>query len=131
MKIRQLSVFLENRVGVINDVTAILGKNNINMEAFSVTDGSEFGILRLIVSDIELATKVLREADFKVNITDVVRVSTPNAAGALSGVMECLASEGVFIQYMYAFSDGDLGRVIIRPTDLDRCIKILNEAGIE
>lgn len=122
MIIKQLSIFLENRTGGINEITSILGKNNINMKAFSVAEGVEFGILRVIVSDIELATKVLRDAKFKVGSTDVVCINNPNVPGALSLILECLAKEDVFIEYMYAFSEGDVGSTVIRPTDIDKCM---------
>ena len=81
MVIKQLSIFIENRTGGITDVALILSKNSINMRAFSVSDGTEFGILRLIVSDVELATKVLKDANFKVGITDVVCINCPNKIG--------------------------------------------------
>ncbi len=132
MKIKQLSIFMENKVGIINEVISILSSNAINLRAFSVADGVEFGIMRLIVSeDVERAQSVLSEAGFKVNSTDVICVNTPNTAGALSVVMERLAQEGVFIQYMYAYSDGDMGSTIIRPTDMDRCVEILNSCREE
>lgn len=127
MKISQLSVFLENRVGIINEVTAVLSKNDINMQAFSVAEGAEFGILRVIVPDPEKAKEVLRAADFKVNTTDVVCLNTPNKAGSLSKVMEFLAADGVFIQYMYAFSEGDTASIVIRPNDIDKCGKSLEK----
>ena len=121
MIIKQLSIFIENRTGGLNEVALILSKNGINMRAFSVADGTEFGILRVIVSDVELATNVLREANFKVGITDVISISCPNTPGALSAVLELLAQEEVFIEYMYAFSDGDVASTIIRPTDIQKC----------
>ncbi|MFI3277765.1 MAG: ACT domain-containing protein [Rikenellaceae bacterium] len=125
MIIKQLSVFMENRVGVINEVTSILSKNGVNMQAFSVADGAEFGILRLIVSDLELAHKVLEEASYRVKISDVVCIKLPNVAGALSVVLETLAKRDVFIEYMYAFSEGEAASTIIRPTNVTLCEEIL------
>lgn len=125
MVIKQLSIFLENRTGILNEVISILSKSSINMSAFSVADGSEFGILRLIVSDVDLATKVLRDSNFKVSTTDVIRIHCPNTPGALSSVLECLAKDDVFIEYMYAFSEGDVASTIIRPTDTAKCVTIL------
>ena len=72
MLIKQLSVFLENKSGRLTEVSKILGDCGINMLAFSVADTSEFGILRLIVSDPERACKVLHDNDFSVNLTEVV-----------------------------------------------------------
>ncbi len=131
MKITQLSIFLENRVGVINEVTAILGSNNINMKAFSVAEGVEFGILRLIVSDAEKAKAVLEDAGFKVNSTEVISFNTPNTSGALSKVMEYLAGEGVFIQYMYAYSEGQVASIVIRPNNIERCEQVLEKCCTE
>ena len=59
MKIRQISVFLENKVGRILEITEILGQNDINIRALSLADTSDFGILRMIVNDIEKAAKKL------------------------------------------------------------------------
>ncbi len=131
MKIKQLSIFLENRMGVLNEVTSILCRNNINMQAFSIAEGPEFGILRLIVSDNEAAQNLLKAAGFTVNETEVIGINTPNIPGALSSVMECLARENVFIQYMYAFSEGEIASTVIRPTDIDRCVEILESCREE
>lgn len=125
MTIRQLSVFIENRTGRINEVTRILGQNGINMTAFSLAESAEFGILRMVVSDVDKAVKALKEAHFGVSVTDVVCFSCPNVPGALATVLEYLAKEDIFIEYMYAFSQGDTANVVIRPTDIDRCIDIL------
>ena len=108
-----------------NEVTQILGSNGVNMTAFSLADSGEFGILRMIVSDVGRAVSALKEARFGISVTEVVCFCCPNEPGALSIVLDCLAREDVFIEYMYAFSDGDTARVVIRPTDLDRCIEIL------
>ena len=82
MIIKQLSVFLENQTGRINQVTDVLGKNGINMTAFSVAEGSEFGILRLIVPDPEEAKEVLKKNGVMSTITEVLRLVTPNSPGA-------------------------------------------------
>ena len=121
MTIKQLSVFLENKTGRINDVARILGEHGINMYAFSMAETADFGILRMIVSDVEAAKRVLREAKFAVTLTDVVGINCPNTPGSLSPVLDILAREQVFIEYMYAFSS-----VIIRPTDVAKCIETLN-----
>ena len=125
MKIKQLSVFVENKTGRINEVTQILGRNGVNMTAFSLADNADFGILRMIVSDVERAVTALKEAHFGVSVTEVICLRCSNVPGALSKVLDLLAKEQVFIEYMYAFSEGDTARVVIRPTDLDRCIEIL------
>ena len=125
MTIKQLSVFIENKTGRINDVTRILSENNINMSAFSLAESTDFGILRMIVSDVEGAKKALKEAHFGVSVTDVISFTCPNVPGAMNTILEFLAREQVFIEYMYAFSEGDSANVVIRPTDIARCAEIL------
>ena len=129
MTIKQLSVFLEIKTGRINEVTKILGKHSINMHAFSMAETTDFGILRLIVSEVDKAVEILRNADFAVMLTDVVCISMPNVAGSLSEVLENLAQNNIFIEYMYAFADGEKANVVIRPNDIDKCITILNECS--
>ena len=125
--IKQLSIFLENKNGRINDVAKVLAKESINMQAFSMAETADFGILRLIVSDVEKAVSALRAADFAVMLTDVVCRQCANTPGSLSKILDYLALENIFIEYMYAFSEGDTARTIIRPTDLSRCIEILQK----
>ena len=101
--IKQLSIFLENKNGRINDVAKVLAKEGINMQAFSMAETADFGILRLIVSDVEKAVNALRTSDFAVMLTDVVCIQCPNTPGSLSAVLDYLAAENIFIEYMYAF----------------------------
>ena len=129
MTIKQLSVFLENKTGRINEVTKILGKNGINMHAFSMAETTDFGILRLIVSEVDKAVEVLRNADFAVMLTDVVCISCPNVAGSLSVILETLAEKEIFIEYMYAFAEGDKANVVIRPNDINKCVDVLKECS--
>ncbi|MBE6284447.1 MAG: amino acid-binding protein [Mediterranea massiliensis] len=131
MTIKQLSVFLENKTGRINEVTKILGKHSINMHAFSMAETTDFGILRLIVSEVDKAVEILREENFAVMLTDVVCISCPNVAGALSGILEHLAEKQIFIEYMYAFAEGDKANVVIRPNDIDKCVQVLSECECE
>lgn len=125
MIIRQLSIFLENRTGRINEVARILGENGINMQAFSMAETADFGLLRLIVPDVDKAVEILRAASYAVMVTDVLCVRCPNTPGALSDVLERLASNNIFIEYMYAFSDGEYADVVIRPDNIDAAAKIL------
>lgn len=127
MTIKQLSVFLENKTGRINDVTRILGKHGINMHAFSMAETTDFGILRLIVTEVDKAVDVLREENFAVMLTDVVCIKCQNNAGALSTILEQLSEKDIFIEYMYAFADGEQANVVIRPNDIDNCVKTLQE----
>ena len=125
MVTRQLSIFLENKTGRINEVARILGDNGINMQAFSMAETADFGLLRLIVPDVDKAVEVLRGASFAVMVTDVLCLNCTNTPGSLSAVLEKLASNNVFIEYMYAFSDGESANVIIRPDDIQTAMRVL------
>ena len=127
MTIKQLSIFLENKTGRINEVTKILGKHGINMHAFSMAESTDFGILRLIVSEVDKAVEVLREENFAVMITDVVCINCSNVAGSLSVILDRLAAEDIFIEYMYAFAEGENANVVIRPTNLEKCVQVLDQ----
>lgn len=126
MIIKQVSVFLENKSGRLNEVTQILGDAGLNMTAFTIADTSDFGILRLIVSDPEKAKVLLKKNNFAVQITDVILVKTPNRPGGLAKMLNVLNAENVFIEYMYAFSHSDeTALIVLRPTDLKKCFDIL------
>ena len=131
MTIKQLSIFLENKTGRINDVTRILGANGINMHAFSMAETTDFGILRLIVSEVEKAVDVLRENNFAVKVTDVVCIKCSNTAGSLASILEKLAVKNIFIEYMYAFADGDFANIIIKPNNIEKCVALLNECNCD
>ena len=131
MTIKQLSVFLENKTGRINALTRILGREGINMHAVSMAETPDFGILRLIVSEVERAVEVLRNENFAVMLTDVVCIKCDNQAGALSTILERLSEREIFIEYMYAFADGAMANVVIRPNNLESCVETLQECNCD
>ena len=130
MLVQQLSIFLENRRGRFTEVCNILGEAGINMAAFTVAENSDFGMLRLIVSDPEKAMAILRERKYAVSLTEVICLRCPNVPGALARAMNILTDSGVFIEYMYAFSEGEVANVIIRPDDLELGVKVLKENNL-
>jgi len=131
MLIKQLSIFLENKKGRFTEVAKILGEAGINMTAFTVAENSDFGILRLIVSDPEAAKNILKEHRYAVTVTDVVCVQSPNKPGALATIMSIITEYGVFIEYMYAFATGDRALVIIRPDNTEKTVEVLSENKVE
>jgi hypothetical protein len=131
MKAKQLSIFLENKSGGLTEVTDVLGEAGVNLSTMSIADNSDFGILRCIVSDPEKAYQVLKEAHFAVKITDVIGFVCPNTSGSLAVVLRYLSQKGIFIEYMYSFANGDVAHVVIRPTDLDACERVLEEKKVE
>lgn len=131
MKAKQLSIFLENKSGRLTEVTDVLGEAGVNLSAMSIADNSDFGILRCIVSDPEKAYAVLKEAHFAVKITDVIGFVCPNTSGSLAVVLRYLSQKDIFIEYMYSFANGDVAHVVIRPSDLDACERVLEEKKVE
>ena len=131
MLTKQLSIFLENKKGRFTEVAKLLGEEGVNMTAFTVSENSDFGILRLIVSDTEKAIRVLRDHKYAVSEADVICLGCPNQPGALGRVMDVITQAGLFIEYMYAFSEGESANVIIRPDNLNACVDVLTANKLE
>ncbi len=132
MKIKQISVFLENKSGRLAAVTHLLAEHTINIRALSIADTSDFGILRLIVDQPGQAYAVLKEAGFTVSLTEVLGIEMPDRPGGLNSILDILVKAGINIEYLYAFigrsSKGAI--VIFRVEELDRALKIMKDSGI-
>ena len=119
MRIQQLSVFLENREGRLDEVLTVLGKNDVNIVALSLADTADYGMLRMIVSDPMKGRMVLKEAGITAMLTDVVAIRVPHATGSLSKAMHALVEAKVNVEYMYAFANGaDASAVLNRKKQL-------------
>ena len=131
MLAKQLSIFLENKSGRLTQVAEVLGQAGINLSAMSIADNSDFGILRCIVSDPDTAHKLLKDAGFTVKITDIIGMTVPNTPGSLAVILKHLSDNGIFIEYLYSFANGDGANVIIRPNDLQACERILQDKKVD
>lgn len=125
MTTKQISVFLENKTGRLNEVTKVLAAHDINMQAFCIAETTDFGLMRLIVQDADRTAAVLRDAGFAVILTDVIQIHCSNVPGALSKILESLAEDDIFIEYMYAFAQSESAEVIINPNNLQKCLEVL------
>ena len=103
MSIKQLTVFVENKQGALVNITEALASHNVNIRALSIADTEDFGILRLIVNDNEVAQKTLSEAGYLLKMTDVVGVKIGDAPGKLSGALAVLDKNSINMEYLYAF----------------------------
>ena len=130
MIIKQLSAFLEDKISRLSEMTKILAENNINLLAFNIADAADYGIIRFIVDKPELALRVLKENSFSVNITDVVGIIVPHEPGGLYRILEILSANNVTIDYMYAFSLNNSATIVIRSSDYEDVIKVLQENKI-
>jgi hypothetical protein len=131
MIIKQLSVFLENRSGRLHEVFDILGNAQINVSACSLADTSEFGILRMIVSEPQKAHEILKENRFSVNTSEVISFATPNTPGALSKTLKILSDANIGIEYLYGFSPGDKSFIVLRSDNLEKAIIELQRHEME
>ena len=132
MKVKQLSIFMENRAGRMAEIARQLGEARINIRALSLADTSDFGILRLIVHDVDRAMKILKDSGHTVSLTEVVAVEVPDSPGGLASVLEPLRDGSVNVEYMYAFVEKatDKAVVIFRFEDVDAAVKVLAKAKI-
>ena len=132
MKVDQLSIFLENRAGRLAEVTRILSESDVNIRALSLADTSDFGILRLIVSDFDKAKDKLKESGFTVGRTSVVAVEVSDHPGGLNNILSMLQDAGINVEYMYAFvqQSGDSAILIFRFDRTDQGIELLQKSNI-
>lgn len=131
MTIKQLSVFLENKEGRLDKVLETLAAGNINIVALSLADSSDYGMLRMIVSDPEKGRMVLREAGIMAMLTDVVALRCPHAAGSLSKAMHLVVAEQINIEYMYAFANGSDAAAVLKSDAPEKVAEILRENGFD
>jgi hypothetical protein len=131
-KLEQISVFLENQPGRLCEVTRILVEANINIRALSLADTTDFGILRLIVSNNEKARKELKANGFTVGTTDVVAVEVSDNPGGLHHIVKLLKNVNVNIEYMYAFVEhsGENAIIIFRFDNIDAALEHLKKSGV-
>ena len=113
MKVKQISLFMENRAGRLADVARTLGEAGVNIRALSLADTADFGILRLIVNDVDRAVSVLRESGHTVQITEVVAVEVADKPGGLAEVLGILEQAGLNVEYMYAFVEKAMDKAVL------------------
>lgn len=128
--ITQLSVFLENKTGHLMEVTQTLEEAGINIEALSLAETEEYGILRMIVDEPERAMEALREKEFTVRTTQVLCVVTSNEPGALHRVLHYLSEAGIGVAYMYGYANENRAPLIMKVDDADRAETILKEHNL-
>lgn len=132
MYVKQLSVFLENRPGRLLAVTKVLKEHHINIVSISLADTSEYGLLRMIVSDPDGAKKVLGESGFSAMITEVLALRLPNGVGRLQALLEVLSEKEQNVEYMYILATGGGNdSMIVKTSDLESAAQVLLEGEVE
>ena len=131
MNIQQLSIFLENKPGRLQQVLRILADRKINIKTLTIAEVNDFGICRMIVSRPEEAHKALRDEHITCSITDVLAVAIEDKPGALFDLMDSFSTRSINIEYMYAFTEkaDDKAIMIFRFDDIELAKKALTEEG--
>ena len=129
--IKQISVFLENREGRLDEVLKVLAGNDVNIVALSLADTSDYGMLRMVVSDPHKGRQALKEAGITAMLTDVVALRVPHATGSLSKAMHQIVEGEVNVEYMYAFANGNDAAAVLKSDDPARVIDILKGSGFD
>ena len=130
--VQQLSVFLQNKSGKIAAVVRALSDSGVDIRALSIADTTDFGILRMLVSDISAAKAALAEQNCILSVNEVTVVAVPDAPGGLSRVLSLMAQEEIDIEYMYSLIDRgkEDAYMVFRVSDEERLLKVLSENGL-
>jgi hypothetical protein len=133
MKVKQLSVFVENQPGRLSSVAKTLGGAGINIMAMTIAETREFGVVRMIVADWEKGITVLKAAGFTVATTEILAIEVLDRPGALAKALDAFVQRGLNIEYMYAFvaKRGDSAILVFRFDDMDKAVKALKGSGVK
>lgn len=132
MFLKQLSVFIENREGRLEDVLDVLKQNNVNIVSMSLADTSDFGLLRLLVNKPEAGKDALKEKGFSAMLTDVLGIRLAHRVGQLQELLDVICKSHINIEYMYALSTGtDDASIVIKTSDLQKAVELLQETDVE
>ena len=129
MIINQISVFLENKPGQLCNLVNTLAGSGIDLKALSLAESQDYGILRIIVDEVEKATDIIKEQGWPCAVTPVISVTVPDEPGSLTKILSVIAENNVDLQYSYAFFSRVQGKacIILRVDDNEKVEKILKE----
>lgn len=130
MAVNQLSVFIENKHGRLSEAIKGISESELNIRALSIGDSQDFGIVRMIVSDLDKARELLGE-DFIYKVTPVIAVKMDDKGGALYKILRTLEESEINVKYTYAFtSNKEFGAyVVLRVDDVEATEKVLSDKG--
>ena len=132
MFVNQLSVFIENREGRLEQVLETLKEKEINIISLSLADSSDYGLLRMIVSDPEEGKDALKAAGFSAMLTQVLAVKLSHQVGQLQVLLSEICKAGINIEYTYALATGnDDASIVIKTADLQKAAEVLEKTGVE
>lgn len=131
--LEQISVFAENRKGRLASIIKMLKDNGIDMRGLTISDTTEFGIARMIVSEPEKALKVFTENNLVANLSKVIAFSINDTPGALYDVISKLTESGINIEYCYSLMGKrqDIADIVIKTDETERAETVLRENGVK
>ena len=132
MKVKQLSLFLENKPGALSRPVKLLAKAKLNILTLTLADTQQYGILRFVVRDWQKAKQTLEDSGFVVKVTDMVAIEVADKPGGLADILSAVEKARVNLEYMYGFtlkSEGK-GLLAFRFDDPDTAIAALQKEGI-
>lgn len=132
MSLRQISIFLQNKPGMLARILTTLGDVGVNIRAMSLADTSDFGILRLVVSDFDRGLQVLQENRFTLRVSEVLAVEVADRPGELARILRIIEAAGINVEYMYSFvQKNQVSAVLIFRFDRqEEAARVLGENGI-
>lgn len=132
MYLKQLSVFLENREGRLEDVLKVLKESNVNIVSMSLADTSDYGLLRLLVDKPQSGKEALQKEGFSAMLTDVMGVRLSHKVGKLQELLQVICDSHINIEYMYALSTAtDDASVVIKTSDLEKAAALLEKTEVD
>lgn len=133
MNIHQISVFLENRVGQLAEITDLLAKEHVDIRAISIAETSDYGLVRMIVDDSRKASDILLAHGDILSMTPVWAVEVPDRPSGLADLLAVLANNHVDVAYMYSLFANRDGHayMVLRISDEAALEKAVREAGIK
>ncbi len=129
MRVKQISVFIENKPGRLVEILETLERAEINIRALSISESGEFGIVRMILPHADKSQESLREAGFTTRIDTILNYSMPDEPGGLlKSVVRPLWEAGINLKYFYAYTDPSTNRamVVLKPDNLEKAEEVLS-----
>ena len=133
MNIQQITVFLENRIGQLSEITQLLAKENIDIRAISIAETADYGLVRMIVNDSQKASSILLEHGDILSMTPVWAVEVPDRPAGLAELLTVLTEENIAAEYMYSLftHKNDFAYMVMRVNDDAKLLKVLSHNQIK
>ena len=133
MIVKQVSVFVENETGRLAKLMQVLEDNGVDLNAATIAETGEYGILRCIVQNPDETVEILKKNNFLSSITNVIAVTIENRPGGLNAVLKILAAAGIAVKYIYSTIQSLSGNAVImmKVEDPEKAAKLLTENGVK